>query len=130
MILCDTDILIEFYKNSADILQELQIIGQKNLAVSAITQAELFFGSLNKAELQRIRIHLQSISCLPVDTMTSDTFLKLMETYSLSHKLGIPDAIIAATAIIHHLPLYTLNIKHFQFISEVELYQSSITSTS
>ena len=62
--------------------------------------------------------------------MTSDTFLKLMEAYSLSHKLGIPDAIIAATAIIHHLPLYTLNIKHFQFISEVQLYQSSITSTS
>jgi tRNA(fMet)-specific endonuclease VapC len=122
MILCDTDILIEFYKNTAHILQELHMIGQQHLAVSVITQAELYFGALNKAELNKIRTHLQSISRFAFDTMISDTFLTLMETYSLSHKLGLPDAIIAATAMIHHLPLYTLNTKHFQFLPEIELY--------
>ena len=122
MILCDTDVLIEFYKNTAHVLQELHIIGQSHLAVSAITQAELYFGALNKAELNKIRTHLQSISRIALDTMISDTFLTLMETCALSHKLGLPDAIIAATAIVHHLPLYTLNTKHFQFIPEIELY--------
>ena len=90
--------------------------------MSAITQAELYFGALNKAELHKIRTHLQSISRFALDTMISEMFLTLMETYSLSHKLGLPDAIIAATAIVHHLPLYTLNTKHFQFFSEIELY--------
>jgi hypothetical protein len=33
MILCDTDVLIEFYKNTAHILQELHTIGQQHLAV-------------------------------------------------------------------------------------------------
>ena len=122
MILCDTDVLIEFYKNTAHILQELHTIGQQQLAVSAITQAELYFGALNKAELNKIRTHLQSISRVALDTMISDKFLTLMETYSLSHKLGLPDAIIAATAMIHHFPLYTLNTKHFQFLPEIELY--------
>ncbi len=123
MILCDTDVLIEFYKNTIHILQELHTIGQSQIAVSVITQAELYFGALNKVELNKIRTHLQSISRVALDAMISEKFLTLMETYSLSHKLGLPDAIIAATAIAHHLPLYTLNTKHFQFIPEIELYQ-------
>jgi tRNA(fMet)-specific endonuclease VapC len=123
MILCDTDVLIEFYKNTVHIVQELHTIGQIHLAVSAMTQAELYFGALNKAELKKIQDHLQSISRLALDTTISEKFLTLMETYSLSHKLGLPDAMIAATAIIHRIPLYTLNTKHFKFISEIELYQ-------
>lgn len=37
MILCDTNILIEFYKGNADIVKALQQIGQPNIAISAIT---------------------------------------------------------------------------------------------
>jgi predicted nucleic acid-binding protein len=48
-----------------------------------------------------------------------------METYSLSHKLSLPDALIAATALVHDLKLYTLNVKDFRFIAGLELYQSS-----
>ena len=42
MILCDTNILIEFYKNNSQIISELRYIGLNKLAVSAITQAELY----------------------------------------------------------------------------------------
>lgn len=86
MILCDTDILIEFYKNTPQILQEFKCIGHTHLAISAITQAEL------------------------------------METYCLSHKLALPDAIIAATALVHKVALYTLNRRDFQYIPEIQLY--------
>jgi len=48
MILCDTDILIEFYKNNPKVLNELRRIGQVRLAISVVTQAELCFGALNK----------------------------------------------------------------------------------
>jgi tRNA(fMet)-specific endonuclease VapC len=123
MILCDTDILIEFYKNTPHILQELRHIGQTNLAISAITQAELYFGAFNKAELKKIQRHLASIYRFPLDIAISNKFLSLIETYALSHKLSLPDAIIAATAIVHDLPLYTLNLKDFQFITGITLYQ-------
>ena len=49
-----------------------------------------------------------------------------MEAYSLSHKLSVPDALIAATAIVHDVELYTLNVKDFRFISNLRLYQVSL----
>jgi len=49
-------------------------------------------------------------------------FISLMEKYSLSHKLSIPDALIASTALVYQQELYTLNDKDFRFISELRLY--------
>jgi hypothetical protein len=46
-----------------------------------------------------------------------------MESYSLSHKVSIPDALIAATALVHDLELYTMNTKDFRFIAKLKLYQ-------
>ena len=123
MILCDTNILIEFYKNNSHIVQELRQIGQSQLAISPITQAELYFGALNKAELRQIKQHLSVLHQIPLDTSTSSMFLKLMESYSLSHKLSLPDALIASTALVHNPELYTLNAKDFRFIPNLSLYQ-------
>jgi tRNA(fMet)-specific endonuclease VapC len=123
MILCDTNILIELYKNNTQIVQELRQIGPSQLAVSPITQAELYFGALNKAELKKIKQHLSLLSQLPLDVSISTVFLQLIESYSLSHKLSLPDALIAATALVHNLELYTLNVKDFRFISHLRLYQ-------
>jgi predicted nucleic acid-binding protein len=39
-----------------------------------------------------------------------------MQTFTLSHGLEIPDALIAATALELSLPLYTLNDRHFRMI--------------
>jgi predicted nucleic acid-binding protein len=123
MILCDTNILIEFYKNNSQIVQELREIGQSQLAVSSVTQAELYFGALNKAELKKIKQHLSLLTQYPLDVSVSVLFLQLMESYSLSHKISLPDALIAATALVYNLELYTLNAKDFQFISNLKLYQ-------
>lgn len=122
MILCDTNILIEFYKNNPQIAAELRQIGFEDIAISVVTQAELYFGALNRKELDEIRRHLSLISQLPVSEGISRQFIMLMETYSLSHKLSIPDALIAATAIEYQLPLYTLNVRDFRFIQNLQLY--------
>lgn len=123
MILCDTNILIEFYKGNPAIVQELRQIGAAQLAISVITQAELYYGALNKAELLRIQKHLNLLHNLPIDPQISNRFTELMVQYSLSHKLAIPDALIAATALVNDLELYTLNIKDFRFIENLKLYQ-------
>lgn len=54
MILCDTNILIEFYKNNSTVVNELRQIGINQLAISVITEAELYYGALNKAEFTQI----------------------------------------------------------------------------
>jgi tRNA(fMet)-specific endonuclease VapC len=122
MILCDTNIIIEFYKGNPTILQELGRIGVAQLAISVITQAELYYGALNKAELLRIQKHLNLLHNLPIDHQVSSQFIQLMAQYSLSHKLAIPDALIAATALVNDIELYTLNIKDFRFIENIRLY--------
>ncbi|MBN1221258.1 MAG: type II toxin-antitoxin system VapC family toxin [Anaerolineae bacterium] len=123
MILCDTNILIEFYKNNPMITQTLQRIGQEQLAISIVTQAELYYGALDTTELQKIKRHLQLVHRFPIDKITSAIFLQLMETFSLSHRLSLPDALIAATALRHNLELYTLNKKDFRYIPELSIYQ-------
>jgi tRNA(fMet)-specific endonuclease VapC len=122
MIVCDTNILIEFYKKTPDIVQELQHIGYTQLAISAITQAELYFGALDKAELRKLKTHLSLLTVLPLTNNISGRFIELMETYCLSHKLSLPDAMIAATSLIHQYELYTLNRKDFHFITGISLY--------
>jgi predicted nucleic acid-binding protein len=122
MILCDTNILIEFYKNNPQITQELRQLGLNQLTISVVTQAELYFGAFNKTELNKIKKHLSAIHILPIDVSTSNEFLNLVESYSLSHKLSIPDALIAATALVHQLELYTLNTRDFQFIPGLKLH--------
>ena len=123
MILCDTNILIEFYKNNPQIGQTFRAVGKNGLAISVITEVELYFGALNKAELQMIKQHLSSLHRFGLDTAVSNQFLQLMETYSLSHKLSIPDALIAATALVHKVELFTFNVKDFHFIPNLALFE-------
>jgi tRNA(fMet)-specific endonuclease VapC len=59
---------------------------------------------------------------LPLTSDISRIFLDLMEEYSLSHKLSLPDALIAATVLEHDLELYTLNVRDFGFISGLALF--------
>lgn len=124
VILCDTNILIEFYKGSTTVVQQLSAIGQSNLAISVITQAELYFGALHKKELAMIKQHLRLVQCIDIDQPISRVFIELMEKYALSHKLSIPDALIAATSLTKGIKLYTFNVKDFKFIEGVQIYSA------
>jgi len=121
MMLVDTNILIEIYRNNKRIIATIEDIGQNNIAVSSITFAELLYGARNKKELQLIRKDISKLTVLNLDEVISEKFIELIAEYSLSHKLAIPDALIAATAICRNLPLYTLNKKDFVFIKAIRL---------
>lgn len=54
IILCDTDVIIEFYRNNPNIIEELKTIGQQNIAVSTIIAGELIYGALNKKDFRFI----------------------------------------------------------------------------
>jgi len=122
-VLCDTDVIIEFYRNNQDIISELKKIGQQNIAVSVITAGELIYGALNKKELNQIKKDLYSLMLIDINKKTCDTFMELISKYTLSHKLSVPDGFIAATAITNNFELYTLNLKDFKFIDGLKLYK-------
>ena len=122
MILCDTNILIEFYKGRADVIATMSAVGVSNLAISVITAGELYFGARDKRELKILRENLSLLQQIPINEEISKLYLGLLEKYALSHRLNIPDALIAATALCYSLPLYTLNTKDFRYISGLDLY--------
>jgi len=123
VILCDTNIIVELYKGNSETINALQSLGVRQIAISAVTQAELFYGAINKTELIQIQKQLNLFHILPIDQDISEQFIQLMAQYSLSHKLAIPDALIAATALVHNLHLYTLNTKDFRFVEGLTLYR-------
>ena len=122
VILCDTNILIDLSKRNPDVIRELQAIGTANVVVSAISAGEFIFGALNKADLAKIIKALQAITVVPVDEAISRKGVELVTQYALSHTLAVPDAFIAATALVYNSPLYTLNRKDFKFIEGLRLY--------
>lgn len=122
IILCDTDIVIELYRNNQEIIAELHQIGTNNIAISIISAGELIFGAINKHELRQIQKDIKSLKNIYLNDEAGQTFLHLMSKYALSHGLKIPDALIASTAIANHMKLFTLNIKDFRFIKELEMY--------
>ncbi|HRI46682.1 MAG TPA: hypothetical protein PK559_06215, partial [Ignavibacteriaceae bacterium] len=66
---------------------------------------------------------LQGIPSYHIHNDISIMAVSLTEQYSKSHKLSIPDALIAATAIINNFELFTLNIKDFKYIPNIKLYK-------
>ena len=122
MILCDTNNFIEIYKGNNDIISAFKKIGQHTVAISDVSCAELLYGARNKKELRIIRKDLDVLTVLPIQTAISTMAVLLVEKYSLSHKLSLPDALIAATALHYNIELYTLNLKDFKFIKGVQFF--------
>lgn len=123
MVLCDTNVIIEFFKGNNKTLKELEQIGFDNIVISAISVMELYYGALNKKELHKIKKCIYSLNVHQIDSYISEIAIELIEEYSKSHNLMIPDAIIAATAILIKMDLFTYNIKDFSSIKELKLYK-------
>lgn len=121
MILVDTNIIIEAFKSNQDVIKKLNAIGLQNIVLSDVTVMELLFGARDKAELSRIKRYIKSLQLLSIDSFVSNQATKLIELYSKSHGLMIPDALIAATAMRFRMPLLTLNVKDFIYIVGLEL---------
>ncbi len=121
MVICDTNIVIELIKNNKEIKSKIKKIGTDNLAISAITVGELYYGAFNKTEMLRIEKHLKHYQIIPLTPQVTKIFIELMHSFSLSHKPFIGDILIAATTIANKMELYTLNVKDFNYISKIKL---------
>ena len=123
MIILDTNIIIELLKGNKETKELLEGINEENFAISIITSMELYYGAINKRELNKIKKFLKSFDLLLINEEISKIALDLIEKYSKSHGLEIPDALIAATSIYYDIPLLTYNKKDFKYIEGLQLFQ-------
>ena len=122
MVLCDTNIIIELFKGNKETISIVERIGINNISISSITEMELYFGALNKTELNKIKKSLRSLDVIQIDPMISQKAVDLIEKYAKSHHLNIPDSIIAATSLVYGIELFTYNVKDFNYIKDLKLF--------
>jgi predicted nucleic acid-binding protein len=122
-ILCDTDVIIEYLKGNKDTKRVFDKLNNEEIVLSVITLMELFYGALNKSELAKIKKALSEFVILSLNEEIVDIALSLIEKYSKSHGLKIPDALIASTAIYYDISLWTYNIRDFRFIKNIRLFK-------
>jgi predicted nucleic acid-binding protein len=89
IVICDTDVIIEAFRNNKQVIDELAEIGYNNIAISIVTFAELLAGARNKIEFNNIYKKVSTINILEINSHISDIFNKLITDYSLSHSIGI-----------------------------------------
>ena len=123
MVLCDTNIFIHAFNGDTETISALQSIGYDNILLSSITVMELYQGMGNKKELQEMKKKIKYYDVIEFDMGISKRAIQLVDQFNLSHGLLIPDAIIAATAVVHRIELFTYNVKDFQFIPDIKLYK-------
>ena len=122
MVLCDTNIFISAFNGRTDTIDKLNSIGLNDIVLSSITVMELYQGMQNKAELAQMKKKIAFYDVVQIDSAISERAIHLIEKYKLSHGLAIPDAIIAATSVEYQIPLFTYNVKDFNFIPKLVLY--------
>jgi len=126
-VICDTDVLIDYFDSTKPRHQSTKQIleseiGIDNIVLSAITKMELIAGAANKAELKLLNRKVYRFDILLINSEITSIALKLVEDYRLSHKIDIPDAIIAASALYANLKLFTYNLKDYRFIDNLALF--------
>lgn len=117
LVLVDTDILVDVARGVAQadaFLRESAI--DATLGISTITEMELIVGCRDGSELEQLQKFLASYRRVSLTPDIGERALRLMCEYRLSHGLLIPDALIAATALVSGSRLLTKNRKHYQHI--------------
>ena len=126
-VICDTDVMIDYWdvskKRHASTKEVLdKEILLDNVVLSAITKMELLLGSTNKADFNKINKKLNRFNIALINNDITLEAFELLQTYRLSHGLALPDCLIAATAKITELALFTYNTKDYKFIAGLKLF--------
>lgn len=126
-IVClDTSILIDFYrKRIKEKSTFYQLTKVYNIfAVSIITEYEIMIGA-KAEEIDFWKDFFGQVTILPFDKSVSDIAIEITKELKKRNSLiEIPDIFIGATALARKIKIATLNKKHFERISGLELIET------
>ena len=93
-VICDTDILIEFFDEKkarhSETVTSIKEIGMDNILISAISKMELIKGTLHKEHDQQVAKKLKRLDTILLSPEITIRAIELLNTYHLSHRLAIP----------------------------------------
>ena len=118
-LLLDTTVLIDLSRGN-NYASEFIDNNRKSdilLAVSVISAMELVVGCRNKTEVIQAKQLIAEFPLLQISPAISAQAHDWLLSYSKSHGLLIPDALIAATAFNHAMELATDNVRDFNMLS-------------
>lgn len=123
-LLIDTSTIIDHLrKKNKKKSQLFKIIDTHNLFVSTVSIYELFAGAIDEKKRKDINDFMELVEILPFTRETAERagaiYLSLRNKNEL---IDVRDIFIGATALIHNLPLMTLNVKHFGRIEELKVW--------
>ena len=115
-MLLDSNILIYAANQSAPAI-DLLVTAFGN-SVASVTQIEVYgFIGLSPAEASALNVLFQRLTIKPLDATIVQRTIALRQ----ENKMGLADAIIAATALVHSLPLVTRNVDDFKRVAGLKL---------
>ena len=117
----DTDVVIWVFRGHEGAAKLVESIDDRQISI--VTYMEFIQGVRNRQELKKIKDFLtdHAFQTLPLTENIGHRASVYMEEYTLKTALYLADALIAATAIEHHLILCTANRKHYHQINELNL---------
>jgi len=127
--LIDTDWIVDVLHGQQPETQTLLDLAQLGLAVSIITYGELYEGAYyarnREQALVGVRAFLMAKDVLPLTLPIMERFAIIRGSLSRSvrQQIGDMDLLIAATALEHELTLVTHNLRDFEQIPDLKLYQ-------
>lgn len=116
----DTNIFIAILKGDAALKT---LVENSDSAINTIVYLELIQGAKNKSEVNKIEKYLNRFELIHFDRAISQRAIELIRTYSKSHGLMLPDAVIASTCLENDLILMTYNDKDFRFIKNLNIFK-------
>ena len=114
-VLIDSDILIEVSRaRDSGILTKWDALSRGSAALfcSPVTVAELWHGA-RQPEDKILEALFAAVQAIPIDAEIGQRAGVYMRQYAKSHGVELGDALIAATASLHELQLWTRNRRHY-----------------
>ncbi len=121
MVILDTCTMIELLRGNPKTIADVYKYDQGNIFVTPVVVAELYRGARDKGELGKCRKLVGKFCILAINEGVVNSFSAIFDIFSLSHRPGIPDMLIAATALHYDIALLTENKKDFQFVPGIKL---------
>jgi tRNA(fMet)-specific endonuclease VapC len=129
--LLDTDWTVDVLNGQATATETLLDLAPAGLAISLISYGELYEGAFFSRDppvaLDALQTFLAGKEILPLTTAIVERFAVVRGRLSrkLRQQIGDMDLLIAATALHHGLILLTRNLKDFQHVPNLDIYQPS-----
>ena len=116
--LVDTNVIFAILKGNEKLKA---FVDRNDCAIDSTVYIECIQGSKSNREKKVIHNYLLKFRLYYHTPEISKRTIDLIDRYSNSHGLLLPDAQIAAVALVRELPVLTLNLADFKFVDGLEL---------